>query len=130
MDGLAICQTCRKEPPIPSACHETPTVAGEFIGKVLTVTRTGDMGSGVMREIPGGEGDRGAMGFELPRREIDDQAPNLASATGFEFGRNQLEMWRPQQFSLRVQLVERPFDKAHQIAAQDNRIIGGHLSIS
>src|SRR5205085_10742430 len=80
----------------------------------------------------------GAVGFELPRRQIDDEAVDLAAPAGFEFGCNQLEMRRPQQFSLRVQLVERPIDKAHQIAAQDthqiaaqdSRIIGGHSSIS
>src|ERR1700704_4618362 len=64
---LAIGQPYWKEPPIPRACHDTPAVAGEFIGEVLTVTRTDDVGSRVVREIPSGEGDRGAMGFELPR---------------------------------------------------------------
>src|SRR5271169_2705045 len=70
------------------------------------------------------------MRFELPRRKIDDQTPDSAATAGFELGSDQLDVWRPQQFRLRVQFVKRPFDEALEIAAQDSRIIRSHSSIS
>src|SRR6267378_2488594 len=112
MDGLAVGQPHRKEAPIPPACHDASAVPGKFIGEVLTVACTDDVGCWVVREKPGREGDRSTMRFKLPWWEIDDQAVNPAAATGLQFGRYQFEMRGAEQFGLRVQLIKRPLDKA------------------
>ena len=66
------------------------------------------------------------MGFELPRREIDDQPPYSTVPTSFEAGCDQLEMGRANQSGLWVYLVKCPFYKAKEVAPQDHRVLGRH----
>src|SRR5437764_13709608 len=42
MDRLAIREPCRKELPVPCACHDAAAVTGEFVGEVLAVAGADD----------------------------------------------------------------------------------------
>jgi hypothetical protein len=66
-------QPGRKNPPIPGAHHDAAAVAGELVGEILGIADTEDLGRRVVPETPRGKGDRGHQGFEMARREVDDQ---------------------------------------------------------
>ena len=75
MHGLAVrCQAGREDPPIPRAHHDAAAIAGKFVGEILGIADTQDLGRRIMPKTPGGKRDRGQQGFEVSRRQIDDWA--------------------------------------------------------
>jgi hypothetical protein len=66
-------QAGRKDPLVPRADHDAPAIAGELVGEILAVADAEDLGRRVVAEMPRRKGDRGQQGFEMPRRQVDDQ---------------------------------------------------------
>ena len=66
----------------------------------------------------------------MARRQVDDQPPDLALPACVSLAAMTSICGAPQHSRLRVQLIERTFDEAHQVAAQDRRILGYHFSLS
>ena len=73
-------QAGRKDLPIPRAHHDAAAIAGELVGEILGIADAEDLSRGIVPETPGRKGDRGHQGFEMARRQIDDQPPDLALA--------------------------------------------------
>jgi hypothetical protein len=74
LNGLAVRrQAGPKDLPIPRACHDAAAIAGKLVGEVLGIADAQDLGRGIVPETPRRKGDRGQQGFQMARRQIDDQ---------------------------------------------------------
>jgi hypothetical protein len=91
----------------------------EIVGKVLTVARADHMLCRMVTKEPGDESHRNAMGFQMARRQIDDEASNFAMAYRFEPGHDDLDMRRKIQSVTWVQFVKTALDEARQIPLED-----------
>src|ERR1700722_7731447 len=81
------------------------------------------MRCGVVAQQPCDECDRGAMGFELTGRQVDDQSLDLATSAGFKFGGHQLNVRRTKKWRLRIELIERSLDEAHEVVLKNVVVI-------
>jgi len=100
-----------KDPTIPRAHHDAAAIAGELVGEILGIADAQDLGRRVMPETPRRKGDRGHQGFEMARRQVDDQSSDLALAHLGQLGGDDLEMpvWRKRR--LRVELGKTTLSK-------------------
>ena len=69
----------RREPggeelPVPAAGDNVPAVARQFVGEVLRVADTEELGARVVAEAPGRKADRAQMRLQVARRHVDDWA--------------------------------------------------------
>ena len=53
-------------------------IAGELVGEILGIADAEDLRRRIVPETPGRKGDRGQQGFQMARRQVDDQPPDLA----------------------------------------------------
>ena len=82
----------REDPPIPRAHHDAAAIAGELVGEILGIADAEQLGRGIVPETPGRKRDRGHQGFEMARRQVDDQPPDLAFPHRGQLGGDDLEM--------------------------------------
>ena len=126
LHGLAMrSQAGREDPPIPRAHHDAAAIAGELVREVPGIADAEDLRRRVVSQIPGRKGDRSQQRFEMARRQVDDQPPDLALADGGQLRRDHLEMPVHQERRLRVELAETALSEITEIRAQDRMIFGG-----
>src|SRR5262249_51933400 len=104
---------------IPLACHDRPAVAGELVGQVLAIADADDLAGRIVAQIPGGEGDRAAEGFQEARRGGDDEPLDPPQTAGLELVGDRLDMEAAGEGRLRVELVEAALDEAHHVVPED-----------
>jgi hypothetical protein len=73
----------------------------------------------VVTEQPRDEGDGDAMRFQMAGRQVDDETLDLTTTDRLELGRDDFDMWRKVQLSIRVQFIETALDKARKILPED-----------
>jgi hypothetical protein len=96
----------REDPPVPGAGHDAPAIAGELVGKVLGIADTEELGRGIVAQAPGRKRDRGQQRLQMARRQVDDQAPDLALAYRGKLGGDDLDVPVHPQLGLRVELIK------------------------
>src|SRR6201984_2183387 len=74
-------------------------------------------------ETPRGKGDRSHQGFEMARRQIDDQSSDLALAHRGQLGGNDLEMPVHRQVGLRVESVKAAHREGREIVPQQDLVL-------
>jgi len=114
----------REDPPIPRARHDTAAVAGELVREILGIADAEELGRRVVTQTPGRKGDRGQQGFQMARRQVDDQAADLALAHRGELGRDHLKVPVDCQFGQRVQIVKAASGKGGKILPQQDIVFG------
>ena len=125
-NGLAVRgEAGRKEPLVPPAHHDCPAIAGELVGKILTIADAEDLRRGIMPEAPGREGNRGHQGFEMARRQINDQPLDFAVPYRGQLGADHIDVPVHRECRLRIELRETALSKKRQSRPQDRIIFGG-----
>jgi hypothetical protein len=112
-----------EDPPVPVAGDDMPAIARQFVGKVLRIADAEDLRRGIMPETPGREGDRGQQRLQVTRRQVDDQAPNLAAAQCRQFGGDDFDMPAHREAGARVELAETELREADEIAPQQRAVL-------
>ena len=124
LHGLAVRrQAGRKDPPIPRAHHDAAAIAGELVGEFLGIADAEDLGRGVEAETPGRKGDRGHQGFEMARRQVDDQPPDLAFPHRGQLGGDDFEVPVRRQAGLRVEVLEAAPGEGRQVVPQQELVL-------
>src|SRR5262249_44680483 len=89
----------------------TTAVARELLREILGIADADDLGRGVVPETPGRKGDRGQQRFQMARRQVDDQAADLALAHRSKLGGDHLKVPVWQKRRLRVELIKTALGK-------------------
>ena len=56
-----------------------------FVGEILSVTGTDDLGTGIVAKDKGRESHCSGMGFKRARQHIDDEPSDLPMSAGLQF---------------------------------------------
>jgi hypothetical protein len=62
------------------AGEDAAAIAGELVGEILGIADAEDLHAGLTPEAPGRKRDRSQQRFQVARRQVDDQPPDLAVA--------------------------------------------------
>jgi hypothetical protein len=116
-------QAGRKDLTIPRAHHDAPAIAGELIGEILGIADAENLGRGIAPEAPRREGDRGQQGFEMARRQVDNQPLDPAFPHGVQLGGDDLEVPVHRQAGLRVEILEAASGEGRQVAVQQELVL-------
>jgi hypothetical protein len=111
-------ETGREEPLVPVARNDAPAVAREFVGEVLGIADTEDLGTRIMAQAPGRKRDRGQVRLQVTRRYVDDEAPDPALPYRCQLCGNDPEMPVRREIGLRVELDKSALGKPGEIGPQ------------
>src|SRR5436305_10761785 len=109
----------RENPAVPVAGDDVPAIARQFVGEILRIADAEDLRRGIVPETPGREGDRGQQRLQVARRQVDDEAPDLAAAQGGQFGGDYCDVPAHCEAGPRVELAETELREADEIAPQE-----------
>jgi hypothetical protein len=114
----------RKDLPIPRAHHDAAAIAGELVGEVLGIADAKDLGRRIMPEAVRRERDGGHQRFQMTRRQVDDQPPDLALPHSGQLGRDHFDVPVHRERRLRVELEEAALSEVTEIPPQDRVVFG------
>jgi hypothetical protein len=103
---------------IPVAGHDAPAVARQLVGEILRVADTEDLLARLTPETPGRKRHRAQQRFQIARRHIDDQPPDLALAHRSELCRDDFDVPVHRNRGHRVQLAKTALRKSGEIEPQ------------
>jgi hypothetical protein len=110
---------------IPTGHHGGATITRELIGQLLPIAHTYDLRCGVMSKQPGWERDRSAKRLQMTRRDIDDEAPDLALPAFLQLRGHDFDVPVHQEPGLTIELEKAASDEAAEILPQDCCILSG-----
>ena len=108
----------RKDPPVPLARHDATAVARELVGEILGVADAEELRRRVAAQAPRWERDRGQQGFQMARRQVDDQPPDLALPHRSELGGDDFDVPVHRECCLWVQIVKAAHGEGGKVLAQ------------
>ena len=111
-------QAGREKPPIPGAHHDRAAIAGELVGEILRITDAKDLCRRIEPQTPGREGDRGHQRFQVPRWQVDNQAPDPTLGNCRQLGGDDFEVPICRQAGLRVKLMEAATGEGREVVPQ------------
>ena len=106
----------RENPAVPVAGDDVPAIARQFVGEILRIADAEDLRRGIVPQTPRREGDRGQQRFQVARRQVDDEAPDLAAAQCRQFRGDDFDMPAHREAGARVELAETELCEADEIA--------------
>jgi hypothetical protein len=102
----------RKDCLIEAGIHDGPAVARQLIRELLPIAHADDVERRILAEKPGGKRNRRATGFEIARRQIDDQPPDLTATARLELLAYQLDVRAADKGRRRAELVQCTFNES------------------
>ena len=105
--GLPLGREAGRECPLkPVARDDAAAIASELVGEILSIAGADDLHAGPTPEAPGRKRDRAQQRFQVPRRHIDDQPPDLAPVHRGQLCRDDFDVPVHRQRHERVELAK------------------------
>jgi hypothetical protein len=90
--GLAPTKHIAKEGAVEGASHQPPAGRRQVVGQILSIAGADHLFGGLVAKEPRDEGDRHAMRLQMARRQIDNEALDLAAPHRLQLRGHDLDM--------------------------------------
>src|SRR5260370_22235793 len=100
-----------------------PAIARQFVSEILRIADAQDLRRRVVLETPRREGDRRQQRLQVARRQVDDEAADLAVAQRGQFRGDDFDVPPHRKPRPGAQLAETALRKADQIAPQQRLVL-------
>lgn len=108
---------------VPLRRHDVAAVLRMLVGQVLAVTGTDELQRRVAPQCPGHERHRGHDRLQRARRNVDDQALDLALQHRLKLGRDQFHVPVRQKRRAGVQMIKHTLRERGEVRAHEDRQI-------